>query len=115
VAQQLDQVVAGAGLAGDGGTEPFQPAAPSLRSLLGRFGGATTVVLGHCSKCLILKTPSGAAGPVYRVRGDGPNRRAGPGRRSGTVRQPIGVFDPQPGQDLALELLHRLGLAAVAV
>src|SRR5690606_32525633 len=101
VAQQLDQVVAGAGLAGDGGTEPFQPAAPSFRSLLGRFGGATTVVLGHCSKCLILKTPSGAAGPVYRVRGDGPNRRAGPGHRSRAVRTrtPVrGGPDPDAGQ-----------------
>src|SRR5690606_18374411 len=92
VAQQLDQVVAGAGLAGDGGTEPFQPAAPSFRSLLGRFGGATTVVLGHCSKCLILKTPSGGGGPSL----PGPGRRP---KSPGRTRAPVtGGPDPDAGQ-----------------
>src|SRR5690606_36120023 len=62
----------------------------------------------------VQSTGSGAAAQLPRQGGGGRGR--GPGRApAGLVGQQVGVIDPQPGQDLALELLHGLGLAVVAV
>src|SRR5690606_22823670 len=82
-AQQLDQVFAGAGFAGDGRTEPFQPTAPLLRAL----GGATTVVLGHCSKCLLRKSPVAGSRPSL----PGPGRLPKWDARDTAIRQLLGI------------------------
>src|SRR5690606_25731408 len=99
VAEQLDQVLAGAGLAGQHRADPLEPGAPFLAVLRG-----TTVVLWHVSVGPV--RPGWAAGTVYRDCGGAPSRPRG---------SQIRIPDPQPRQDLPLQLFHALGLTLVLV